>query len=171
LGARSLFVLSICLSAVSSVSLAQDSPGVVGKHQNDPGEKLAIEHVLSIYTKSVSQGDEAAFAAILLSDQVPFSSTAELHLGKADSLHVQTNRYSGFKHTVFESGRHFEQQFYNTRIEQDGDLAQVSVDFVTKDARTHEGVYGWKSLTLLKVSGQWKIASEIYTVYSLPEKT
>lgn len=168
LGTRSLFVSSICLSAVCTLSLAQDSSGVVGKHQNDPGEKLAIEHVLSIYTNSVSHGDEAAFSAILLNDQVPFSSTAELHLGKADSQHLQTGRYSGFKHTVFESGRHFEQQFYNARIEQDGDLAQVSVDFVTRDARTHDGVYGWKSLTLLKVNGQWKIASELYTVYSLP---
>jgi len=167
-GTRSLFAVSICLVAVFSVSLAQGAPGPVGSHQNDPGEKLAIEHVLSTYTKSVSQGDEAAFAAILLNDQVPFSSTDELHLGKAESLHMQTSRYSGFKHTVFESGRHFEEQFYNARIEQDGDLAQVSVDFVTKDARTHAGVYGWKSLTLLKVSGQWKIASVLYTVYSLP---
>lgn len=165
---RSLLAFSICLLAVSPVRSAQDSPGVVGKHQNDPGERLAIEHVLSIYTKSVSDGDEAAFSSILLNDQVPFSSTAELHLSEADSQHVQTSRYSGFKHTVFESGRHFEQQFYNVRVEQDGDLAQASVDFVTKDARTHEGVYGWKSLTLLKVKGQWKIASELYTVYSLP---
>ena len=34
---------------------------------------------------------------------------------------------------------------------------------------SHEGTYGWKALTLLKVAGHWKIASELYTAYSLPE--
>ena len=170
-GKKLLLAFSTCQLAVSSVGWAQDLPGVVGKHQNDPGETFAIEHLLSVYTKSVSDGNEAAFSSILLNDRVPFSSTDELHLAKADPLHVQMSHYSDFKHIVFESGRHFEQTFYNVRIEQDGDLAQVSLDFVTKDTRTHSGGYGWKSLTLLKVKGLWKIASEFYTVYSLPQDT
>lgn len=148
--------------------LAQGVPSVVGKHQNDPAEQAAIAHVLSVYTKSLSDGNEAAFSSILLNNQVPFSSTEELKLAKADPAHVQTSRYAGFKRAVFESGRHLEQQFYNVHIEQDDALAQVSLDFVTKDVRTHDSTYGWKSLTLLKVNGQWKIASELYTAYSLP---
>jgi len=168
LGKRLFLVFSTCLLAVLCVGWGQDLPGVVGKHQNDPAEKLAIERLLSVYTKSVSDGNEAAFSSILLNDRVPFSSTAELHLAKADPVHVQISHYSDFKHIVFESGRHFEQTFHNVRIEQDGDLAQVSLDFVTKDTGTHSGGYRWKTLTLLKLKGQWKIASEFYTVYSLP---
>jgi len=159
---------ALCLSAASFATSAQDIPDVVGKHQNDPAEKKAIEHVLSIYTTSVSNGDEAAFSSILLNDQVPFSSTGELHLDKAEPAHLQTSRYARFKQGVFESGKKYRQQFYHVRIEQDGALAQVSLDFITRDARSHDGGYGWKSLTLLKLNGQWKIASEFYTVYPLP---
>jgi hypothetical protein len=82
--------------------------------------------VLSIYTTAFSNGDEAAFSSILLNDQVPFSSTGELHLDKAEPAHVRTSRYTRFKQIVFESGKHDQQQFYHVRIEQDGALAQVS---------------------------------------------
>jgi hypothetical protein len=34
--------------------------------------------------------------------------------------------------------------------------------------RCGRGGFGWKTLQLLKVKGQWKIASEIYTVRDLP---
>ena len=163
-----LFAFFIGSLAAFSAASAQDIPNVVGAHQNDPAEKRAIEHVLSSYAAALSNGDEAAFSSILLNDQVPFSSTGELHLDKAEPAHLQTSRYARFKQIVFESGRHYQQQFYHVRIEQDGALAQVSLDFVTRDASTHDGSYGWKSLTLLKVNGQWKVASEFYTAYPLP---
>jgi Putative lumazine-binding len=166
--AYALYAFSMGLSVAFSAASAQGIPSVVGRHQNDPAEKRAIEHVLSLYTTAVSKGDEATFSSILLNDQVPFSSTAELHLDKAEADHLQTSRYAKFKQSVFESGKHYQQQFYHVHIEQDGALAQASLDFVTQDAQTHEGGYGWKSLTLLKVDGQWKIASEFYTVYPLP---
>lgn len=168
LSVRSLFCISTCLWSASSPSAIQNAPAMVGKHQNDMAEKASIEKILSVYTTSLSKGDEAAFASIFLNERVPFSSTEELKLADADPAHLQTSRYAAFKRAVFESGRHFEQHFYNVRIEQDGALAQVSLDFVTTNAGIREGAYGWKSLTLLKVSGQWKIASELYTVYSLP---
>jgi hypothetical protein len=163
-----LGVVATSLLLASSLSIAQDAPSRVGKHQNDPAEKHAIERVLSTYTASVSKDDEATFSSILLNDQIPFSSTGELRLDKADAAHLQTSRYAGFKQAIFASGQHYEQKFYNVRIEQDGHLAQVSLDFVTKNTLTHKAGYGWKSLTLLKVGGQWKIASEFYTAYPLP---
>ena len=167
LGVRALFCIFTFLWIASFAIAAQDAPGFVGKHQNDVAEKAAIEHVLSVYTTSLSSGNEAIFASIFLNDRVPFASTAELKLADADSAQLQMNRYAAFKRVVFESGRHFEQKFYNVHIEQDGALAQVSLDFLTKEVGAHGGTYGWKSLTLLKVSGQWKIASELYTAYSL----
>lgn len=166
--ACALCAFALGLSGAFSAAAADEIPNVVGKHQNDPAEKRAIEQVLSLYAASLSKGDEATFSSILLNDQVPFSSTTELHLDKAEPAHLQTSRYAQFKRSVFESGKHYQQQFYHVRIEQDGALAQASLDFVTKDAQTHDGGYGWKSLTLLKVNGQWKVASEFYTVYPLP---
>ena len=53
------------------------------------------------------------------------------------------------------------------RILQDGALAQVSLDFVTVDAGTEKGGYGWKTIELLKVGGGWRIASEFFTGYPL----
>jgi len=54
-------------------------------------------------------------------------------------------------------------------IEQDGVLAQASLDFVTRVTGSKQGGYGFKTLTLVKVQGHWKIASEFYTAFSLPE--
>jgi hypothetical protein len=46
-------------------------------------------------------------------------------------------------------------------IQQDGLLAQVSLVFVNSTAQGD--TWGWKTMQLLKVAGQWKIASEFYT--------
>jgi hypothetical protein len=56
------------------------------------------------------------------------------------------------------------QRFRNIHIEQDGALANVSLVFVNTTARG--AAWGWKTLQLLKVEGQWKIASEFYTAHS-----
>ena len=76
---------------------------------------------------------------------------------------------SRFRQAVFERGVRYTQHFYNVHIQQDGDLAQVSLDFVTKAMKSGDGGFGWKTLQLLKVRGQWKIASEIYTVRDPPK--
>jgi hypothetical protein len=156
--------------AVSSPLAAHEAPAFVAKHHNTPEDKRAIERVLATYTKSVTDGNEAAFTALLLNVEVPFSSTRELVTGKADPGHTQTHNYEQFRQAVFASGKHYEQYFYNEKIEQDGELAQVSVDFVTTEAGTHKGGFGWKTLQLLKMQGEWKIASEFYTVYTLPDQ-
>jgi hypothetical protein len=67
---------------------------------------------------------------------------------------------------VFHSGRHFQQSFSKVHIEQDGALAQVSLDFVTREG--DGGGIGWKTLQLVKTAGGWKIASELFTVRNLP---
>lgn len=72
---------------------------------------------------------------------------------------------------AFASGTRYEQHFYNVEIKQDGPLAQVSLDFVIKEIGTQAGGYGRQTLQLLKVQGQWKIASEIYTAYPLPKQS
>lgn len=166
-GLRSFLIVSICLLASGGPGWSHEIPGASWQDRNVPSDRIAIEHVLSAYAKALSDRDEAAFTSMLLNDQVPFSSTAELHLGNADTAHTRMSRYANFKRAVFESGRHFKQKFYNVHIQQDGDLAEVSLDFVTREVGSRGGTYGWKALTLLKVAGHWKIAGELYTAYAL----
>jgi hypothetical protein len=82
---------------------------------------------------------------------------------------TDTRRYTRFRKSVFESGDRYSQQLSNIHIEQHGDLAQVSLDFVTKNLTTGSSGFGWKALLLLKVRGQWRIASELYTVHDAAE--
>jgi len=148
---------------------AQEAPpAYLSQHETHADDIRAIRKLLTTYTTSVTNGDEAAFETLLLNDQVPFSSTNELVDPKADAHAVDTRRYSRFRQAIFASGVRYTQQFYNVHIEQDGVLAQVSLDFVTKEAESGRGGYGWKVLQLLKIRGQWKIVSELYTAHSLP---
>jgi hypothetical protein len=54
------------------------------------------------------------------------------------------------------------------RVLQDGALAPVSLGFVTVEAAAGQGGHGCKALELLKVAGQWRIASEFYTGDAMP---
>ena len=143
-------------------------PAYLSRHETHPGDIQAIRNLLKAYTTAMANGDQAAFESLLLNDQVPFSSTDELVDPKADAGHVDTRHYSGFRQAVFASGVRYTQQQYNVHIEQDGDLAQVSLDFVTRTAKSGQGGYGWKVLQLIKTQGRWKIASELYTAHALP---
>ena len=159
----------LCMTAPLK-TMAEAAPAYVSKHESSPDDRQAIEKVLSTYTQSVSTGDEAAFESLLLDANVPFSSTNELVEPRADAQHVETRRYQRFRDAVFGSGKHYTQHFYNVHIEQDGVLAQASLDFVTREAGSNQGGYGFKTLQLVKLQGHWKIASEFYTVRSLPER-
>jgi ketosteroid isomerase-like protein len=157
----------LAMSASMSVT-AEPAPSYVGNHEHSPDDRRAIEAVLSTYTQAVNTGDEAAFEALLLDKDIPFSSTDELVGPRADSIHVDTRHYRRFHDAIFGSGKHYTQQFYNVRIEQDGVLAQASLDFMTRESGSPKGGYGFKTLQLLKVQGRWKITSEFYTARALP---
>jgi len=167
-------LLAAVLAAACSRSLPPASsakepaaPAFLSEHTNHPEDLRAIEDVLAAYPLAVTQGDPAAFESLLLNTTIAFTSTDEL-TARDGSPNSDLQRYPRFRKAVFESGRRYTQRFYNVHIQQDGDLAQASLDFVTQDARTGRGAFGWKSLQLLKVQGRWKIASEIYTVRALP---
>jgi hypothetical protein len=152
-------------------AVAEDAPSYVSRHSSSSEDRRAIEAVLSTYTHAVSTGDQAAFEALLLDVGIPFSSTNEVVGPRGDPQHLDTRRYARFREAVFGSGKHYTQRFYNVRIEQDGVLAHASLDFVTRETGTNRGGYGFKTLQLMKVQGHWKIASEFYTVQSLPESS
>jgi hypothetical protein len=130
-------------------------------------DDAAIRHLLDTYTNSVSTGDRATFESQLLDLAIPFSAVKQgAHaMDKTGLAAVQD--YAGFRKAIFDSGRKYQQRFSNIRIEQLGNLAQVSLDYQTAlQGETYEG-RGWKVLHLLKLDGQWKIASEFYTGYPL----
>ena len=170
---RAVQLLPALLSAVLAPTAHAVPPPpatFAGHHEATADDRVAIEHLLGAYRAAVRNGDEPGFAVLLLNERVPFLSVEADGLGKARPNDVDDQRYADFRHAVFGSGRHYEQRFDNVRILQDGALAQVSLDFVTVAAGTDQGGYGWKTLELLKVAGQWRIASEFYTAYGLPAR-
>lgn len=164
------------LSAVLAVSAA-DAPfslpaapaaarPIAGRPERSPADRRAIDRLLAAYTRAVSTGDEPAFAKLLLNENVPF-----LYVGPDTFKHASNiptlQNYVSFKDAVFRSGHHYRQAFYNVEIAQDGPLARASLEFVTLDAESGKGVWGWKTLQLLKVRGSWKIVGELYTAHNL----
>jgi hypothetical protein len=144
------------------------APAYLSRHQTNADDTREIEKLLETYTTSVTNADQAAFEALLLNEEIPFSSTDELVTPRAGGQSIDTRRYQKFRKAVFDGSVRYTQRFYNVHIQQDGDLAQVSLDFITKETSSGRGAFGWKSLQLLKSQGRWKIASEIYTARDLP---
>jgi hypothetical protein len=155
------------VSAPLCASVPDAAPPWLAQHRSTASDVTTIKRVLAAYTASVTNGDKGTFESLLLNLDITFTSTDEL--AAQDAAHVDTRRYRQFRRAVFETGDRFVQRFYNVHIQQDGDLAQVSLDFITKTPKSDDGGYGWKLLQLVKVQGQWKIASEIYTVRELPK--
>jgi len=156
------------LLVASDVQAASATPaGEPILNRPTAADDAAIRHLLDTYTNSVSTGDRAAFESQLLDLAIPFSAVKQgAHaIDKSGLAAVQD--YAGFRKAIFDSGRKYQQRFSNIRIEQLGNLAQVSLDYQTAlQGEAYEG-RGWKVLHLLKLDGQWKIASEFYTGYPL----
>ncbi len=147
------------LIAVMPLCQAQNSVAPTSSNFESTGEdRKAIETLLDTYTRAVSTKNQALFETILLNTNIPFSDVHSAIKGKGAA--GSTSHYDSFRRGVF-GGPPFMQKFQNVRIAQDGPLADVSVVFVNTTA--DETNWGWKTLQLLKVDGQWKIASEFYT--------
>ncbi len=144
------------------------APAYLSQHETSADDLAAIQTLLTTYTTAVTNHDEAAFETLLLNEAVPFSGVTG-KLGAGAATPPDTQRYSDFRKSIFAPGARYSQQFYNVQIQQDGSLAQVALDFVTKDEASGQAGYGWKTLQLLKVQGHWKIASEFYTGRAVPK--
>jgi hypothetical protein len=150
--------LAATLVAIASLCHAQPPTTPIPPQFAGTGtDRQAIEALLDTYTRAVSTKDEALFETLLLSRDIPFSDvgSATRNNGAGGTRH-----YGDFRRGVF-SGAAFTQKFQDVHIAQDGPLADVSLVFVNTAADGSS--WGWKTLQLLKVGGQWKIASEFYT--------
>lgn len=147
----------VTLSATPLVAASYRTP-VPATFESRGADRRAIEALLETYTRAVSTKNHALFESLLLDTAIPF---AEIPVsGKAGSGLVDTARYEDFRKGVFE-GEPFIQRFQNIHIEQDGELAQVSLVFVNSTAK--EEIWGWKTMQLVRVGGRWKIAAEFFT--------
>jgi hypothetical protein len=143
------------LSCVVGAAQAANAP--------DAADAQGINALLSNYTQSVSQGDRARFESQLLDTHIPFYGVGGGRLNDVDLSTIQD--YAGFRQAIFDGGVQFKQRFSNVSIAQVGNLAQVTLDYETaKRDDPYEGK-GWKVMQLIKVGGQWKIASEFFTGY------
>lgn len=158
-------VFFLTLSVTVMEAHAGTLPADLGHHSSTAEDRAAISAVLDRYTRCVTAGDEPGFRALLLDDDIPFSAVSPARTGNEVTT-TSLRRYADFRDAVFRSGGHFRQSFSHVRIEQDGPLAQASLDFVT--VHGNDGSVGWKVLQLVKTTEGWKIASELFTVRSLP---
>lgn len=150
-----LMTVTLVFSATSLAAAPYHTP--VPPHFDSRGaDRQAIEALLGHYTQAVSTKDQALFETLLLSKAIPFSGVPLS--GKGEN--AQTTNYEGFRKAVFE-GSPFTQRFQDIHIEQDGPLAHVSLVFVNTTAKGQS--WGWKTLQLIKVGPDWKIASEFFT--------
>jgi hypothetical protein len=129
-------------------------------------DRAAIEHVLNNYTTAVTNSDEALFMTTLLDDQIPFFAAGDVTSQLPSLKSADTHAFAAFKRAVFHTNTRYRQTFDHVAIEQDKSLACVRLHFITRVVSSGAAAEGWKTLQLLKVGDQWKIASEFYTVRS-----
>jgi ketosteroid isomerase-like protein len=129
-------------------------------------DRAAIEQVLNNYTTAVTNGDEALFMTILLDDQIPFFAAGDVATQPLALKSADTHAFAAFKRAVFHSNTRLHQTFDHVSIEQDKSLACVRLHFITRVVSSGAAAEGWKTLQLLKLGDQWKIAGEFYTVRS-----
>ena len=163
IGLRARGAILLCGCLALGTAWAQKTPS---PHDTPAPDHAAIAQVLENYRKAVSTGDEALFSTTLLDDQIPFFGLGDAQPTPASLTSAGIREVAGFRKSVFNSGRRYTQRFDDIRIVQDGALAQATLHFVTQRG-DGDGGEGWKTLTLIDVGGQWKIASEFYTVRDL----
>jgi hypothetical protein len=130
-----------------------------------PEDGSKINLLLANYTKSVSDGDRVLFESQLLDVNIPFAAVGGKMTDSKPMALKSVQDYAGFRKAIFDSGQRFQQRFSNVKIEQLGNLAQVSLDYETTEQGTAYDGKGWKTMQLVKFNGQWKIASEFFTGY------
>ena len=152
-----IYRAAVLLVILSLLNVGAGSVPIPPGFESVGDDRKAIDALLGNYTKAVSSKDQALFETLLLNKQITFSDVSSAIAAK------EAAHYESFRAGVFD-GPAFTQRFKDIHVAQDGPLADVSLVFVNTSAKGTS--WGWKTLQLLKVEGQWKIASELYTGHS-----
>ncbi len=168
-----MLTLILLLAATATHAHSASSDAASAHPHADSGEtpspasapdRAAIEQVLNNYATAVTNSDEALFMTTLLDDQIPFFAAGDVATQSLSLKSADTHAFAAFKHAVFHTNTRYRQTFDHVVIEQDKSLACVQLHFITRVVSSGAAAEGWKTLQLLKVGDQWKIASEFYTV-------
>ncbi len=160
-------IITCLLLCIANVRGATPTQAAAAATRNAPKaqDEVAIRKLLSNYTTSLSTGNRKAFELQLLDLDIPFSHVN----GGAGAVHNPSlaifQDYAGFRKIIFDGGKRYQQRFSNIKIEQVGNLAQISLDYQTALLGDQYKGSGWKVMQLIKLNGQWKIASEFFTGY------
>lgn len=164
---KGLVSAATLLAFSTSVLAAEHPPTYVGTHLTTQNDRPAILDVLRTYTRSVNTGDQALVESQLLDEKIAFLGFGGTLSPSFEPRLASVQDYASFKRGFPKRGQGVRQRFYNIHIEQDGDLAHVSLNFENAPVDHRGGANGWKTIQLLKIGGDWKIASEFYTVYAM----
>jgi len=153
------------MTGVQGTTLPRAMAAATTRNEPKAQDEAAIRELLANYTASLSTGNRGAFESQLLDLNIPFSHVK----GGAGVVNnpglAMFQDYADFKKIIFGGGKRYQQRFSNIRIEQVGNLAQVSLDYQTALVGDPYEGSGWKVMQLIKLNGQWKIASEFFTGY------
>jgi hypothetical protein len=158
-------LLLLCTTNAHSMPLALAYDAAATRNAPKAQDDVAIRKLLANYTACLSTGNREAFESQLLDLNIPFAHVKGGE-GAVDHPSLATFQdYAGFRKIIFDGGKRYQQRFSNIRIEQVGNLAQVSLDYQTALLGSRYEGSGWKVMQLIKLNGQWKIASEFFTGY------
>lgn len=141
---------------------------MTGQDQN-AAEHLAIANVLETYSTAVSKRDESLFLTTLVSQAITFFSVGDSNSVEPELTTARMQNYKSFSDGIFHSDERYLQTFERIQISREGALATASLYFTTHRLVSGGTSHGWKTLQMVKVGTQWKIASEIFTAHRSPQ--
>ncbi|MFZ6654027.1 hypothetical protein [Undibacterium sp. TJN19] len=159
--------LPLLFPALAAIILVATLSTAHAETHNAPNadDEKQINTLLTNYTTSVTNGDSALFESQLLDLHIPFSGVSQKKGGAAKMTLQSIQNYQGFKAAIFGDSQQYKQRFSAIDIQQVGNLAQVSLDYETAGQGEDYQGKGWKIIQLIKVDGNWKIASEFFAGY------
>ncbi|HEL3780367.1 nuclear transport factor 2 family protein [Stenotrophomonas forensis] len=153
------------------------SPSHAGNNSaaDSPVDKKAIEQVVESFRTSLINKDKPTYMSLFFSDKaedIGWQYVSEdvrlqdIRKVKPDAIKarkIPANNFIALIDGAVASPKPREEEFFNTKIETDGDVASVSFDYSFHDdgVKTNWGKEMWQ---LIRTEQGWKIFSVIYSI-------
>lgn len=158
---KSIFIMS-CIFFVGHNALYSQNISEPDK------EKIELQKVLDTFMNSLKTKDSTSLYNLFYEGEVTWvgvykDKTQQRRLEKdPNALNYKTADYkTWFRSTT--KGTVKEEKFYNVNIDTDGSIASITFDF-SFWAGGKKGLWGKESWGLVKIDGEWKITSVIFSM-------
>lgn len=157
-----IFRISALLSGVIILVSAQ----LVGKKAGS--DEQQIHQVLNTFMNCLHEKDSLKFYSLFHEDPVTWigvyaDSTQQKRIEKDSTLkNYKQSTYKNFYRSMYESNVK-EEKFENIKITHDGYIASVTFDY-SFWVNGKKGNWGTEHWGMVKINGQWKISSVIYSI-------